>query len=172
MKKEPITIELQPIENFKMPRYSEIPNVGLYLKQVVRFINDIFEPYFAVKVTETMLSNYVKMHLISNPIKKQYNREQIANFLFLTLAKTVISLDNIQILLQMQKESYSPEVAYNYFCDEFENVLFHIYGHKDQMDMIGSEENETKKLLRRLIITIAHKFYLENSFILLKKSEE
>lgn len=160
------TVSLSPesVINFHLPTYNEIPNVGLYLKQVVKLINDALEPAFQITVTETMLSNYVKKHIVSSPVKKQYNREQIATLIFVVLAKTVLSLDNIQKFLMLENEAYLPEVAYDYFCAEFENVLQYVYGYKQEMDFIGRHESKEKELLRCLIITAAHKFHLDSCF--------
>ena len=98
---------MHSIETFSMPRYHEIPNVGLYLKQVVKYINDYLNPYFRITVTETMLSNYVKMHMVPNPVKKQYSRDSIAMLIFITLAKSVLPLEDIQYMLKLQGSRYA-----------------------------------------------------------------
>ena len=152
------------IWEFTLPRYNEIPNVGLYLKQVVKLISEAVEPCFGLKVSDTMLSNYVKMHIVSGPVKKMYYRDQIASLIFVVLAKSVLSLDNIQTMLKMQEKSYSPETAYNYFCDEFENALKYVSGRNSEMLPVASESAEEKQLLRRVIITMAHKFTLDDFF--------
>lgn len=162
--KEENSFVVPDITAFHLPSYQEIPNVGLYLKQVVKLINDCLEPFFQITVTETMLSNYVKKHIISSPVKKQYSRDQIASLFFIVLAKTVLSLDNIQTILQMQQETYSIEKAYEYFCSEFENMLLFVYGHKNQLEKIGEKNSKEKNLLRNVIITVAHKFYLDHIF--------
>ena len=37
--------DIKTVLNKKMPRYNEIPNVGLYLEQVVTYINEVLEPF-------------------------------------------------------------------------------------------------------------------------------
>ena len=66
------------IEGFKMPTFDQIPNVGLYLEQATTFLNEYLEPLDGTQLTSSMISNYVKKHLIESPIKKQYSREQLA----------------------------------------------------------------------------------------------
>ena len=58
------------IEGFRLPRYAQIPNVGLYLEQVVRYVNTHLAPLGEPELTSSMVSNYVKQGLISSPIKK------------------------------------------------------------------------------------------------------
>lgn len=151
------------LTDFTLPRYNEIPNVGLYLKQVVKLIDESVAP-LGLTVSDTMLSNYVKKHIISSPVKKMYNREQIASLLFIVMTKTILSLDNIEILLKKQQETYAPDTAYDYFCNEFENVLQYVCGQKSKMDEIGEVFDEEKHLLKNIVITMAHKFYLDSCF--------
>ena len=44
--------------DYRMPRYKEIPNVGLYLEQTVKYINECLAP-IEILITPSMLSNYV-----------------------------------------------------------------------------------------------------------------
>lgn len=158
--------------DFTLPRYNEIPDVGLYLKQVVKLIGDVVEPYFGLKVSDTMLSNYVKMHLISSPVKKVYDRKQIASLLFIVLAKSVVSLENIQTMLMLQEESHNPQDAYNYFCDEFEKALLFVNEKGQGPEPIVESENPNKRLLARVIITMAHKYSLDYTFAKLNQKDE
>ena len=68
--------------DYRMPRYKEIPNVGLYLEQTVKYINECLAP-IEISITPSMLSNYVKKGYIDRPIKKQYYADQIAYDYFL-----------------------------------------------------------------------------------------
>lgn len=162
---------LETIKQYRLPRFQEIPNVGLYLNQVSRYINEFLAPICDSTITESMISNYVKMHIINSPVKKQYDREQMAYLLVIAISKSVVSLDNLSKLFVIQKQQYSCEVAYDYFCDEFENVLQYVFGLKDKMEWIGTETNEAKLLFRNIIITVAHKIYLEQSFCALDMLE-
>lgn len=56
--------------------------------------------------------------------------------------------------------TYSTETAYQYFCREFENILFFIFGLKDSVDDVGVDSSDEKTILRNTIITVAHKVYL------------
>ncbi len=153
----------EAVKNFKLPKYNEIPNVGLYLEQTAKYISEINYNGDAV-ITGSMISNYVKKGLISNPVKKQYSREQIAYLIFISMAKTVLNMEDIRLLIEMQKTTYEPEVAYNYLVEEFENVVGYVFGLKNEMAKIGENNHETKMMLRNLIITVAHKAYLDMCF--------
>lgn len=149
------------IQDFRLPRYNEIPNVGLYLEQASKFICEYLAPLGENPLTSSMISNYVKKGLISNPIKKQYSREQIAYLLFIALAKNILSLDALAGFIQLQQHTYSLEKAYNYFCQEFENLLFFSFELKDTADSADDILSDEKRLLYTCIVAIVQKIYLE-----------
>lgn len=159
------------VQNFRLPKYNEIPDVGLFLEQTTKYISDYLIPLDNVTITGSMISNYVKKNIVANPVKKQYNREQIAYLFFIAVAKTVLSLEDIQLLIKIQKETYDIKVAYEYFCSEFENVLFYVFGLKDTLDTIGGAGSDEKVMLRNIIITVAHKVYLDKCLLALNKKE-
>lgn len=172
MKKESKEQMAISIQNFRLPRYHEIPNVGFYLEQVTKYINEYLAPFEDLTITASMISNYVKKGLVANPVKKQYYREQIAYLIFIAAAKSVLSLDNISLFLKMQKATYEEPIAYDYFCMEFENIVQHIFGLKDSVDDVGITHSDEKIMLRNMIITVAHKLYLEKCFQMVRKENE
>lgn len=152
------------IRDFHMPRYQEIPDVGLYLDQTVKYINRSVAPLGYGEITSSMVSNYVKKGYIPNPVKKQYDTEQIARLLFITIVKNSITMENIGRLFILQRNRYSPDIAYNYFCDELENVLMLTFGLKETYDQIGKTDTREKQMLRSLIIAVANTIYLSDCF--------
>lgn len=147
---------------------SEIPNVGLYLEQTVKYINQCIEPLH-VSITDSMLSNYVKHGLVDRPVKKQYSADQIAHLLFIAIVKQTLTMQNIHDLFRLQEQTYAPEVAYDYFCSELENGIRHIFSgtqptHPDDMP-------HAKKILYSVITAISHVTYLNEYFEQLKSTD-
>lgn len=159
------------VQDFRLPRYHEIPNVGLYLEQATKLICEYLAPLQENAITGSMISNYVKKGLVSNPVRKLYNRDQIAYLLFIALAKNVLSLDNLTLFIRLQQQTYATERAYNYLCAEFENILQHVFGLKEDIDTVGVDSTDEKFMLRATIITIAHKIYLEKCFAAMSAEE-
>ena len=120
-------------EEYRLPRYKEIPDVGLLLDQVARLVNGYLESYQDIRLTNSMISNYVKHNIIARPVRKLYYREQIASLVFIAVAKTVLSLDDIDTLLRIQRQNHTPEAAYNTFCKSLEKAL------------CGDDENDTNR---------------------------
>ena len=111
------------IRDLRLPRYEQIPNVGLYLEQAAKYISEYLAPLGDMALTGSMISNYVKKGLLASPVKKQYSREQICYLFFIAVAKTVMSMEDIRLMIRLQKEQYTPQKAYDYFCTELENAL-------------------------------------------------
>lgn len=162
---------LSSIRQFSLPRYEEIPNVGLYLEQTSKYISEYLEPLGDYGLTGSMISNYVKKDLIANPVKKQYNRDQIGYLFFIAVAKSVLSMEDIKLVIGLQKEAYEPRKAYEYFRMELENVLLFVFGLKENLDTVGNDRTQTKNMLRNVIITVAHKIYLDQYFAALHQAK-
>ena len=152
----------EAIKNFRIPRFYELPNVGLYLDQTTKYINSFLLPLGCMEITPSMVSNYVKKGLISNPVKKQYDAEQIAYLFFIAIAKNVLSMENIKKLIDIQKNSYPGQVAYDYFCSEFENMLFYIFGITEEVEQIGDTSSDEKAMCRSLLVAVSHIIYLHS----------
>ncbi len=174
MKEEIRKNMITKIEEFRLPRYREIPDVGLYLDQVTKYIDDYLKQIddSTLSLTPSMISNYVKKKIIENPIKKQYYREQIAYLIFVALAKSVLSLEDISLMIHLQKMSYNSEKAYNYFVEELENVLKAVFEAETELKEIGVDKTMEKNMLRNTVIAISHKVYLDALFAQVRKSEQ
>ena len=159
------------IRTLRLPSYQEIPDVGLFLDQTAKYISQYLAPLQENALTGSMISNYVKKGLIANPVRKQYDREQIAYLFFIAVAKSVLTLEEIQWVIRLQKASYAPERAYAYFCRELENVLFYVFGLKEQLDQVGTESTDEKNILRNTIIAVAHKVYLNKCLAVISAHE-
>ena len=143
---------IEAIEGFRLPRYAQIPNVGLYLEQVVRYVNTHLAPLGEPELTSSMVSNYVKQGLISSPIKKSYTAEHLARLLFIAVVKPVVPLEGLRMMFSIQGDNYTLPTAYDYFCDEFENMLGAAF---------GETQSDAKDLLRNTIVATVNKVYLD-----------
>lgn len=161
----------ESVKEFRLPRYHEIPNIGLYLEQTTKYVCECFSPLMKDVLTGSMVSNYVKRGLLSNPVKKQYSREQIAYLLYIAAVKTVLSMEDIKLMIRIQKAAYMPQKAYDYFCLEFENMLEYVFGLKENPDTVGIENTEEKLLLQNTIVAAAHTIYLSKLFAALHEKE-
>ena len=159
------------LRDFHLPRYEELPDVGLYLEQTAKYISEFLSPLEEGSLTPSMVSNYVKKGLIRNPVKKQYGREQIAYLFFIALTKNVLSLDGLINFIAIQKRTYSLQKAYDYFCEQFENTLLFTAEVKDTLDIAGEDTTDEKRLLFSCIVAVTQKIYLERCLEAISQEE-
>ena len=162
----------QTIQDFRLPRYHEIPNVGLYLDQATKYVGEYLAPLGEYTLTPSMISNYVKKGLVSSPLKKQYGREQIAYLFFIAVAKSVLSLDALIAFIKLQQKTYDLPKAYDYFAEEMENLLMYTFELKEQPEEIGMDHTDEKRLLYTCILAAVRKVYLEKCLEAIAKEEQ
>ena len=156
---------------FALPRYAELPQVGLYLDQTVQYVNGCFRTFCGVELTPSMVSNYVKKGILPHPVKKKYSRDQIASLLYIVTSKTVLSLENIYTLFKMQRAHCSAGAAYDYFCEEMENCVPFVFGCTTEIRDLAMDAEDEKRLLRSTILSAANKMYLDCCFDAMRQEE-
>ena len=159
------------LRDFRLPRYQEIPDTGLYLEQVAKYISSYLSVLEEGSLTPSMISNYVKKDLVANPVKKRYGREQIAYLIFIAIAKNVLSLDGLINFIAVQKRTYALQKAYDYFCEQFENTLLFTAEAKDTLDIVGEDSTDEKRLLFSCIVAVTQKIYLERCLEAISQEE-
>ena len=157
------------IDAFRLPAYQEIPDVGLYLEQTAKYISDCLAPVQDASVTGSMISNYVKKGLIAKPVRKQYTREQIAQLMFISAAKAVLSIDDVHLMLSIQKQTYPSQIAYDYFRTELKYVLDCVFSRESELRALDAGATDQKVMLRNTIIALAHKVYLDKLFAVIRQ---
>lgn len=107
------------------PKWSELPELDLYLDQVLLYVNQFHQEHDK-KLTASMINNYVKHGHLEKPIKKKYNRHQIARLIVITSLKAVFAIQEITQTLLVLKSHTNIDIveAYNNFvsCMNGENV--------------------------------------------------
>ena len=160
------------IAPFRLPRYAQIPDIGLYLEQVVRYVNAYLAPLGEPELSPSMVSNYVKQRLIPAPQKKVYSSEQLARLMFIAAVKPVVPLEGLRLMFGIQEDSYALQTAYDYFCDEFENMLGAAFGIAPARQGIGETQSDEKDLLRNTISATVNKVYLDRYLEAYQKRRE
>lgn len=106
--------------NFSYPKWEEIPNIDLYLDQVLLYVNQVCAPISPDKdkgLTASMVNNYVKHGYLTKPDKKKYQRKQIARLIAITTLKSVFSIQEIAQTLNSLQAQASSDQLYDAFVD-------------------------------------------------------
>lgn len=108
---------------FSCPRWNDLPNLGLYMDQVLIVVEDALRPLFPddpVVLTSTMVNNYVKQQVLTPSEKKKYRREHLATLITITVLKRVLSVAEIKFVLDRLAQAGDPEGGYDMFCTQLE----------------------------------------------------
>lgn len=101
---------MRHISAMKMIHADDIPAIQLYMDQVTTFINEGLASsrrYEDDKImTKTMINNYAKNALLPPPEKKKYSREHMVLLLFIYYFKSILSISDIQTLLDPITKKY------------------------------------------------------------------
>ena len=119
----------------------EVPNIDLYMDQVTTFMDEQLEAckrYEDDKIlTKTMINNYAKNNLLPAPEKKKYSKEHVLTLLFIYYFKNLLSINDIQSLLNPLTEHYFGNKA-GFNMEDVYNEVFNL------------ESTESEKLLKDL----------------------
>lgn len=102
---------LQSLEKVEYIKAEDIPNIDLYMDQVLTFMDrklrSAVRPQTEDRVlTKTMINNYAKNDLLPPPVKKKYSKEHVLMLIFIYYYKGVIPMNEIQALLQPITDHY------------------------------------------------------------------
>ncbi|WP_449461074.1 DUF1836 domain-containing protein [Streptococcus suis] len=107
-----------------IPYWHELPDLDLYLDQVLLYVNQTTtssELLEQKSLTASMINNYVKHKQIEKPVKKKYQKQQVARLIALTILKNVFSIQEISQTLHLLLQTNSSETLYNHFVDCMRN---------------------------------------------------
>ena len=98
---------IQAMSEYEPAPWALIPDLGLYMDQVLTYIEQQFEPLYGAGakalLTPAMINNYVKTGLIHRPVGKKYYREHLALLMMIVTLKPVASMDDIARLIALRE---------------------------------------------------------------------
>ena len=98
--------------NLALPQWAALPDIGLYMDQVITLMERTFAPE---EMTKSMVNNYVKFGLLKRPVGKKYDREHLARLVMIGVLKQALSLEDIARLLHILC-AQGTQAGYERFC--------------------------------------------------------
>lgn len=160
-------IDQEMIMKIHIPRWNELPEIDLYLDQVVSYLEKYLEQYNVIRedkiITKTMINNYVKLGIMPAPEKKKYSREHIAYLIVICVLKQVYSINDIGKLISLTIQYFELSKAYNRFCANLEISVKNVFSRKEFPNV--ERMTEEQYLLKNVVQSIADKLYVELKFL-------
>ena len=114
---------LNELNNFSFKNYEELPDIDLYMDQIVTFLDKqlyIFQNNTMDKqITSSMINNYVKGDVLPAPIAKKYNREHLALIEEICTLKQVLSIADVK---QIEDDRYKDATSKGEIFNEFNRM--------------------------------------------------
>ncbi len=113
---------LDTLAKRSLPRWEELPDLELYMDQVLSLIGRYIPSGEAKGLTASMVNNYVKQKVLPPPVNKRYGRGHIAALLMLCTLKSVMPISAIQQLFQSRGGAEGLQQLYSGFRELYSQV--------------------------------------------------
>lgn len=167
-------IEAEDLINYHCPRWNELPEIELYIDQVVCILQNnlsIFSKNSETPIiTASMINNYVKQDVIKPPVKKKYNREHLSFLFVICILKRLMSISEIGDSIQTMLKVYSIQDGYNLFCEELENAIKVAFSNNiNNVSTILETESRELAVLKAIVSAFANCILVDRLILLRKK---
>ena len=118
----------EEVRNFRLPRWRELPDIDLYMDQVLTYVEKVLLPFADGEgklVTSSMINNYVKLGVLRPPENKKYDKHRLAAIFIICLFKRILNITQIAELIVTRKLTRADdrEEVYDRFCEDLETAL-------------------------------------------------
>ncbi len=100
--------------------WQSLPDLELYMDQVLTLLARELESFSSEDdkpLTSNMINNYVKDGVLPRPEKKKYNREHFARLIMLCQLKNVLTIPEVDTLLQSLQTDGSAKACFDRFME-------------------------------------------------------
>jgi hypothetical protein len=118
--------KIKIFSDFHMPRYDDLPEIELYMDQVISVTDKYLGALSASGeplLTPSMINNYVKSRVIPPPEKKKYSREHLAKLLVICLLKPTMEISAISDIIEKSEKLYGTQKMLDTFAETYEKRI-------------------------------------------------
>ncbi|QSX07070.1 DUF1836 domain-containing protein [Sedimentibacter sp. zth1] len=140
---------LNLLNNFSLDnniQYNKIPNIALYMEQVLTFLNEELEQYKTNDddklYTKSMINNYVKAQILTKPNNKKYTSNQVVEIIIIFYLKQILTIDDIKSLFDNTLDKNNIKNVYDLYLNYTTKALSNTNSEIEQyLDLLSSDEN-------------------------------
>lgn len=116
------------ITNYHLPDWDSIPDLGLYMDQVVVLLVQYLSFIPSIPggkesfVTSSAINNYVRLKIMPAPVKRKYYRVHIAYLIMILTMKQSISISDVQKIMPEGADIPSVRRAYEDYSQKFREI--------------------------------------------------
>ena len=115
------------LNNYKLPAWKELPDIGLYMAQVIALLGQ-YQDFIPVEdqkntpVTPTTINNYVRLKVMPAPEKRKYYRIHIAYLIMIFTLKQGTSITGLPQLLPITADEEEVKSFYTHYIDRLQDI--------------------------------------------------
>ena len=116
------------ITNYHLPDWDSIPDLGLYMDQVVVLLVQYLGFIPSIPggkesfVTSSAINNYVRLKIMPAPVKRKYYRVHIAYLIMILTMKQSISISDVQKILPADSSEDCVRSVYEAYSEKFRQL--------------------------------------------------
>ena len=121
---------LDKLSQFDLPDWDSLPQLDLYMDQVILLLNRYLSPMAGEEkyVTASIINNYVRMKVVPPPVKKRYSRVHLAYLVIICILKQSLSISCIQRMLPSDHSEEAARELYTQFLQQYRRSIDFIRG--------------------------------------------
>lgn len=149
------------LENFKTPSYDKLPEIDLYMDQVLTYIKKNLPPFKDSDkdiITASMINNYVKDNVVKNPVDKKYDKDAIASLIMVANLKRILPIQDIKAILV---EPTDVESLYSVYQQNLDLVIQSMLN----IEQALTSDESIKKVALELAIEASVKSYFAHMML-------
>lgn len=116
------------LEEFNLPSWNDIPDIGLYMEQVIILLKeylDYLPPELKDEqiITAATINNYVRTKIMPEPVKKRYYRQHIAYLVMICTMKQILPIAVISRIIPMNISEESIRDIYDRYSEMHKKTI-------------------------------------------------
>ena len=151
------------ITDYHLPEWNAIPDLGLYMDQVIvlleQYLSFIPAPAGTKEhfVTSSTINNYVRLKIMPAPVKRKYHRVHIAYLIMILTMKQSLSISDVQKVIPPMDSSEDEVLSvYEDYSEKFRRLaLFFNQQVQSAAEGVRSTEQSSDNAVELLVIESA-----------------
>ena len=150
------------ITDYHLPEWNAIPDLGLYMDQVIvlleQYLSFIPAPTGTKErfVTSSTINNYVRLKIMPAPVKRKYHRVHIAYLIMILTMKQSLSISDVQKVIPPGSSEAEVRAVYEDYSEKFRRLaLFFNQQVQSGAEGIHASEQSSDNAVELLVIESA-----------------
>ena len=151
----------ESFENYSLPTWEQLPDIELYMDQVISLLDKYLKIYYETigtekTITQSMINNYVKLGTIPPPVKKRYSKIHLAYLLVVCTLKQTLDMATIHKIMPVDLSENEVKQTYTSFVtNQHKAYLYVVENVRSVANPILALEGDNQERLNDLLMQVS-----------------